>query len=263
MINLCYNVLMQQKAFTLIELLVVIAIIGLIASIVLVNMSGQREKAIIARSLSFNQQIQHVFALESIGGYNFENNLNDNFSEHKNSGSYKPSGSPVYGNSVHQSLGKAINLDGSHYVEIPPSFSTAVPGVISFTISAWIKPYNLPPNRSTIVFKEEQFQLSYTITGKIDFDVWSDGYGWSIGSKDYCLPDKWCHVVVTFRVIEPGLCKAGIYVNGIGDASTANNEFGTNIFFDSPIFIGGCASCLSNFNGLIDEVYIYYNTTLF
>jgi prepilin-type N-terminal cleavage/methylation domain-containing protein len=40
-----YNETMKEKAFTLIELLVVIAIIGVMAGIVLVNLSGSRTKA--------------------------------------------------------------------------------------------------------------------------------------------------------------------------------------------------------------------------
>ena len=39
----------QSKGFTLIELLIVIAIIGILASVVLVSLSGGREKAKIAR----------------------------------------------------------------------------------------------------------------------------------------------------------------------------------------------------------------------
>ncbi len=54
-----------KKGFTLIELLVVIAIIGLIATVVLVNIQGVREKAKIAK---VHEQIYSVrFAIEIYG----------------------------------------------------------------------------------------------------------------------------------------------------------------------------------------------------
>lgn len=54
---------MRQKSFTLIELLVVIAIIGLLASIVLVNMRGVREKGRDARRFQDIQQIVKALQL--------------------------------------------------------------------------------------------------------------------------------------------------------------------------------------------------------
>jgi len=53
---------MKRKSFTLIELLVVIAIIGLLSSIVLVSLSGVREKARDTRRISDMNQI--ILALE-------------------------------------------------------------------------------------------------------------------------------------------------------------------------------------------------------
>lgn len=61
----------NKKAFTLIELLVVIAVIGLLASIVLVNVRGVRAKARDARRLSDMKQIVLALQLylDSTGAY--------------------------------------------------------------------------------------------------------------------------------------------------------------------------------------------------
>jgi prepilin-type N-terminal cleavage/methylation domain-containing protein len=59
----------KQKAFTLIELLIVIAIIGILASIVLVSLSGARTKAQLTDIQSFGRQItKALMACDALGG---------------------------------------------------------------------------------------------------------------------------------------------------------------------------------------------------
>ena len=62
---------MNRKGFTLIEMLVVIAIIGLLSSVVIIGLSGAREKARDAKRLSDIRQIQNGLevAYTAIAGY--------------------------------------------------------------------------------------------------------------------------------------------------------------------------------------------------
>lgn len=55
---------MKKRGFTLIELLVVIAVIGLLASIVLVSMTGVRQKARDAKGQSDLRQIMQAFEMK-------------------------------------------------------------------------------------------------------------------------------------------------------------------------------------------------------
>ncbi|MFA5643418.1 MAG: LamG-like jellyroll fold domain-containing protein [Candidatus Paceibacterota bacterium] len=62
----------MQKAFTLIELLVVIAIVGILAGMVVVNMSGATESAKIAKSKAFSGSIRSSLLMDRISEWRLD-----------------------------------------------------------------------------------------------------------------------------------------------------------------------------------------------
>ena len=63
---------MKYRAFTLLELLVVITIIGILASIVIVSMSGSTDSATIAKGKIYAQQIHALLGANALGVWNFD-----------------------------------------------------------------------------------------------------------------------------------------------------------------------------------------------
>jgi len=128
---------MKEKAFTLIELLVVIAIIGVIASIVLVNLSGTRDKARIANGLQFSQSINHTLGAYAVGVWNFERVV---------SGS-TPDASGFNNNGVVTGavittgiIGNALRFDGvSDYITIVNNGTLEISNTNELTVGGWFK----------------------------------------------------------------------------------------------------------------------------
>lgn len=259
---------MKQKAFTLIELLVVIAIIGMIASIVLVNMSGQREKAIIARAMYFSEQLKQALSYDSPGYWSFESNLNPSFND-CSAGLYMPSGSPTYVDSVNAILGKSIHFDGSHYIEITCPRSLKPDDNVAFTMETWIKLENCS-GRPIIIRVPNLFSVSidcsagrrlgYTVdyydtvtSGNASFSFWTTPV--EIG--------KWHHIAVTYVLSSP-LTKAYIFQDGVLITENTHAQQARVLRTDccgNTLYIGGCNlgdGYCGNFNGIIDELRFYY-----
>ena len=113
---------MNRKGFTLIEMLVVIAIIGLLSSVVIIGLSGAREKARDAKRLSDIRQIQNGLevAYTAVLGYpaaisgNPPGELRD-----PQDNNYKYSTTPTTPPRVTYRLG--INLEGSDQATSVPT----------------------------------------------------------------------------------------------------------------------------------------------
>lgn len=261
---------MKHKAFTLIELLVVIAIIGIIASIVLVNLSGAREKARFAKSLSFSQSIHRALGAYAIGVWSFGDSVADGYttdiSGYNNHCELK--GDLGEGSVTKGIIGQALEFNGGDdYLNCGNSGSLDVTGDI--TIEAWIKPYSISDWRN-IVFKggdgssdcNYQFAVvNWTGGGKVyinrlAFSSHNDdtGIGWdpwgSYNDNDIDF-GVWQHVAVTVTGDD-----ITFYKNGqvIGKRTKVNQLAGN----DFNLSIGGRAGLPNQrFEGTIDEVRIY------
>jgi len=251
---------MKQKAFTLIELLVVIAIIGVIASIVLVNLSGTREKATIARGLQFSQSLNNSLGAEAVGVWMFENNLND-LSGNNNNGTL-PNGGIFVDSMIYSggNLGRALELNGiNQHVRIPNSGSLNFGGP-KITMEAWLYPHN-PTAGYTMFIRKQTPGYDFWIlnTGKLMAEIYHYyNAGWvftSVYGTTILKPDQWYHVVATYQQGQ----YFKIYINGKEDGSRVapDREVGTST---SPLYIGysgWMGSGNAYFDGLMDNVRIY------
>jgi len=256
----------NQGAFTLIELLVVIAIIGVIASVVLVNLSGQREKARIASGLQFSQSINNALGAYAVGVWSFDKINPDNtitdVSGYNNNGT-------IYGAIPTEGIMRqALSFDGiDDYVDCGDSSSIRF-AKHDFTLSLWIYPKrwgdptsNCGNKRAVLLTKgtlnQGEFELSQTQTGVLGFYMNDHVADWGEFSSNI-IPklNEWSYVVVTYTVSDK---RASIYVNGkLGGSAILVEIDGETAPFK---ITGRSTNCSTGyFYGLIDEVVVFNET---
>ena len=123
-----------QKAFTLIELLVVIAIIGILAGMVVVNMSGATERARVAKSQVFSSSVNNSLLMNRVSEWKFEEGFGVNAVDTIGTNNGILTSGPIWktGDCV---SGSCLNLDGSNdHVLVATSTSLDLP---IFTVSVW------------------------------------------------------------------------------------------------------------------------------
>jgi prepilin-type N-terminal cleavage/methylation domain-containing protein len=255
---------MKQKAFTLIELLVVIAIIGVLASIVLVNLRGSREKARIAKSLQYSQSINHALGAYAISIWSFDDSVADaSTSDTSGYGNHcELIGSPVQTEGI---IRNGFSFDGSaDYLDCGAKPSLEM-GTDDMTVTVWIKIGNVTADHMGIVTKGAQgptdigYELSYRALSQNDIHFWiGNGANRLYGNSDndLGLDDGNWHFI-TVSADRDGDIVFYVDSDNVGDGSIASYD-GEDITNPSrDLRIGRWSGSPQSFNGLIDEVRIY------
>jgi len=251
---------MKNKAFTLIELLVVIAIIGIISNIVLVNLSGTREKATITRGLQFSNSLNNALGAYAVGVWSFDRYQSSiiDLSGYNNH-------CTVYGAVEAEGImRKALSFDGTDdYLNCGNGGSLNING--SFTVEAWINLNILPTVQHDGIIQHMNGCVTngYFLAFYGSNLVLVSGSG-GVNPGDFSTgpitPNKWHHIALVWESTGISNSNQKIFIDG-----KQNKERNINIPTPaariSPLYIGRITECWASpylyFNGLIDEVRIY------
>ncbi len=249
--------MVRSKGFTLIELLVVIAIVGLLASVVLVSMTGIREKARITKALEFSQSLQRNIGAYAVGIWSFDDQTNPtkDSSGYNNNGTVN--GAVFTSDTPHLAAGVgtgkyALSFNGANGF-VSASITPKPKGGSPITYEAWIYPiafngYVVGP------LYGDPMGVGIRNTGKLSVRFFSPAAGGD-GSVSYdssasLTLNAWHHIAVAF---EPNTIK--FYIDG--SLSGANATLAQETRTITDILIGQGTAGFGYFNGSIDEVRIY------
>jgi len=256
------NIKLNNHGFTLVELLVVISVIGTLASTVLVNLGGARQKAKIAQSKTFAASVQQKIGIDIAGAWDFNDGSGSaaiDSSGMNNNGILV--NAPTWAAEEDCVTGGCLNFAGSAVQYVNSSQTAVVPE--NGTIEAWIK------GLASAQKNENIYPLGFDYVSLLGPSATSDsragiitGTGASYDHLSWGAQNlyngEWHHYVVTWSK-EAADFKFYLYIDGktVGSPKTSTRHPAGAL---RNIKIGVAWGTYGAHTGLIDEVKIYSTT---
>jgi len=258
----------NDYGFTLVELLVVISVIGVLSSVVLVNMGGMRQSATIAQSKTFMSSIQQKIGIDIAGAWD----LNDGSgATAKDSSGMNNNGTlvnaPAWEAAENCVLKGCLNFDGaSRYVTIPnsPYFKPDT------TVSLWIKPatYGADTYGSQLVSLMDGcvganggYMFGLRPTGSVVVISGSNSVNpgdWNVSLGNGGKVNYWINLVFVWEATGASTSSQYIYADG-KQVGKRNLAIAVPSQLTSVLNVGRFTQCwpARYYSGLMDDIQIY------